>query len=46
MRGERRVAQLNNMQLACLYVPLHILAFHILPGLGMVPVGALLAVLL
>jgi len=34
------------MQLACMYVPLHILEFHILPGLAMVLFGALLAGLL
>lgn len=32
------------MQLACMYEPLHILAFHILPGLLMVGVGAAIAV--
>lgn len=31
------------MQLACMYEPLHILAFHILPGLLMVGVGAAIA---
>lgn len=31
------------MQLACMYEPLHILAFHILPGLVMVGVGAAIA---
>jgi len=31
------------MQLACMYEPLHILAFHILPGLLMVGVGAVIA---
>ena len=33
------------MQLACIYEPLHILAFHILPGLLMVLVGAAVATL-
>ena len=33
------------MQLACMYEPLHILGFHILPGLAMVLVGALAAAL-
>ena len=31
------------MQLACMYVPSHILLFHILPGLAMVLAGAALA---
>jgi hypothetical protein len=31
------------MQMACMYEPLHILAFHILPGLLMVGVGAAIA---
>ena len=31
------------MQLACMYEPLHILAFHILPGLVMVGIGAAIA---
>lgn len=31
------------MQVACMYVPSHILLFHILPGLSMVLVGAALA---
>ncbi len=31
------------MQLACMYEPAHILAFHILPGLLMVAVGAAIA---
>jgi len=31
------------MQLACMYEPLHILAFHILPGLLMVGVAAAIA---
>jgi len=33
------------MQLACMYEPPHILAFHILPGLMMVLVGAAVAAL-
>lgn len=33
------------MQLACMYEPLHILAFHILPGLVMVLIGAAIAAL-
>ena len=33
------------MQLACMYVPSHILKFHILPGLSMVLVGAAIAAL-
>jgi len=33
------------MQLACMYEPSHILAFHIIPGLVMVPAGAAIAVL-
>ena len=33
------------MQLACMYEPVHILTFHILPGLAMVLVGAALAIL-
>lgn len=33
------------MQLACMYEPLHILGFHILPGLLMVLVGATIAAL-
>ncbi len=32
------------MQLACMYEPVHILGFHLLPGLLMVLVGALIAV--
>jgi len=31
------------MQLACMYEPAHILSFHILPGLMMVGVGAVIA---
>jgi hypothetical protein len=31
------------MQFACMYDPIHILAFHILPGLSMVAVGAVIA---
>lgn len=31
------------MQLACMYEPLHILAYHILPGMVMVGVGAAIA---
>jgi hypothetical protein len=34
-----------NMQIACMYVPSHILQFHILPGLLMVLAGAVLAAL-
>ena len=34
------------MQLACMYEPLHILSFHVLPGLAMVLVGAVSAILL
>jgi hypothetical protein len=33
------------MQLACMYEPSHILAFHILPGLAMVLIGAAIAAL-
>ena len=33
------------MQVACMYVPSHILQFHILPGLSMVLVGAAIAAL-
>jgi len=33
------------MQLACMYDPAHILQFHILPGLSMVAVGAVVAAL-
>lgn len=33
------------MQLACMYEPLHILAFHLIPGLSMVLVGAAAAAL-
>jgi hypothetical protein len=33
------------MQLACMYEPVHILAFHIIPGLAMVLMGAVLAAL-
>lgn len=33
------------MQIACMYVPAHILQFHILPGLSMVLVGAAVAVM-
>jgi len=33
------------MQLACMYEPLHILTFHILPGLAMVLIGAAIAAL-
>jgi hypothetical protein len=33
------------MQIACMYVPSHILQFHILPGLSMVLVGAAIAAL-
>lgn len=33
------------MQIACMYIPAHILQFHILPGLSMVLVGAGLATL-
>jgi len=33
------------MQLACMYEPAHILAFHILPGLAMVFVGIVVAVI-
>lgn len=33
------------MQLACMYEPLHILGFHILPGLAMVLVGAVASAL-
>ena len=33
------------MQLACMYEPLHILTLHILPGLAMVLMAAVIAVL-
>jgi hypothetical protein len=33
------------MQIACMYVPAHILQFHILPGLSMVLAGAAVAAL-
>jgi uncharacterized membrane protein YdbT with pleckstrin-like domain len=33
------------MQLACMYEPSHILAFHILPGMAMVLIGAAIAAL-
>jgi len=33
------------MQIACMYVPTHILEFHILPGLSMVLLGAAVSVL-
>jgi hypothetical protein len=33
------------MQIACMYVPAHILQFHILPGLAMVLAGAAIALL-
>lgn len=34
------------MQFACMYLPQHILTAHILPGLAMGPIGALLGVLI
>jgi len=33
------------MQIACMYEPAHILQFHILPGISMVPAGAAVAML-